>query len=60
MSNRSYRKCVSGKRGYSSHRRAMMAISRVAEFHPRADQLPFRAYLCRRCNRWHLSSKPKE
>jgi hypothetical protein len=53
------RKCSSGKVGYSSHRRAMMAVARLVAT-SRRDRVPERAYHCPRCGRWHLTSQPKE
>ncbi|MCX5888096.1 MAG: hypothetical protein NTY36_01425 [Deltaproteobacteria bacterium] len=59
MSNRSNRKCATGKVGFCSQRRAMMACARIAA-NSRRDYLPERAYHCWRCGRWHLTSQPKE
>ena len=53
-------KCDSGKVGYKSHRRAMMAIQRAKAVFPDSECYPERAYHCPRCDRWHLTSQPKE
>jgi hypothetical protein len=52
------RKCETGKVGFSSHRRAMMAVARIVA-NSRRDYVPERAYLCPFCRRWHLTSKPR-
>jgi len=52
------RKCRTGKTGYSSHRRAMMAVARITAI-SRRDYVPERAYQCSLCRCWHLTSQPK-
>jgi hypothetical protein len=52
------RKCETGKVGFSSHRRAMMAVARIVA-NSRRDYVPERAYLCPFCRRWHLTSQPR-
>jgi hypothetical protein len=52
------RKCPSGKVGYASHRRAMMAVGKIV-FYSRREEVPQRAYRCQRCRRWHLTSQPR-
>jgi hypothetical protein len=58
MSKRN-RKCTTGKVGYESHRRAMIACGRIVA-NSRRDSLPERAYHCDFCGRWHLTSQAKE
>jgi len=54
---RVYGKTCRGKRRYRDEKSAQLIVREAAS--SRNRYVPIRAYYCRDCNGWHLSSRPE-
>lgn len=48
-----------GKRRFLDEIAAMMALTKIGEYGMDRGKKPTRAYSCRLCDGWHLTSQPK-
>lgn len=52
-------KCSSGKESYATHDLAMLALYHIQSLESDRPK-PVRVYYCHECERFHLSSQPKD
>lgn len=58
MRNRKTTTCpITGKTRFKDQARAQRRLEQIAD-HPSSGPKPVRAYPCRGCSGWHLSSQP--